>query len=90
MHPKPLKDEVLNPGFLWVLWWEVSGLVLLVKVEIRRDEMVDLHRVDWMIEGILGLGIGSDGLVEIGGFLGFRHFRCSPMVELSEAIAMAD
>ena len=64
--------------------------MLLVKVEIRREEMVDLHRVDWMIEGILGFGMGSDGLVEIGGFLGFLHLRCSPMVELSEAIAMAE
>lgn len=61
--------------------------MLLVKVEIRREEMVDLHRVDWMMEGILGFGMGSDGLVEIGGFLGFLHFRCSPMVELLKPLS---
>lgn len=57
-------------------------VVLLEKVERRREEMVDLQRVDWIIEGIDGFGSDS----EMGWFkwlkslLGLLNFMCSPTV----------
>lgn len=35
-------------------------VVVLEKVERSREEMVDLHLVDWIMEGICGFGSVSE------------------------------
>lgn len=55
------------------------------KVEWMREEMVDLHRVDWIIEGICGFRLGGS-VSEMGWcnwLLGLLHFICSPTDEVS-------
>ncbi|KAG5522574.1 hypothetical protein RHGRI_034659 [Rhododendron griersonianum] len=64
------------------LFLVVVVVLVGVKVERRREEMVDLQRVDWTKEGICwGSGSGSG----IGWFLvGLLYPRCSAIVELCD------
>ena len=51
VQPNPLKVDAEK--LLFFLLWAVALLeVLLEKVERSREEMVDLHLVDWIMEGI--------------------------------------
>lgn len=54
---------------------------VLEKVERRREEMVDLHLLDWIIDGICGLGLVGGSISEMGWcwnwFLGLLHLTCS-------------
>lgn len=97
VQPSPLRvaEEKLF-FFLLVIMEEGKDsfpplVVLLEKVESRREEMVDLQRVDWIIEGIDD-GFGSDS--EMGWFkwfkwvLGFLNFMCSPTVGVCVATGM--
>lgn len=75
VHPNRRKVWFLK-AFLEVLSW-------LVKVERRREEMVDLQRVDWIIEGNC-CGFGRS----VVGFLGLLHLRWSAIVEFVVSAAM--
>lgn len=62
-------------------------VVVEEKVESRKEEMVDLQRVDWIMEGICGFGLGGS-VSEMGWWnwlLGLLHFFCSPIDEASAA-----
>lgn len=61
--------------------------VLLEKVERRREEMVDLQRVDWRREGICGFGSVSE-MRWLNWFLGLLHLMCSD--DTAEASVTAD
>lgn len=62
------------------------SLVLVVKLERRREEMVDLHRVDWIMEGV---GSVSE-MGWLNWLLGLLHLLCSAIVvELSVTTGMA-
>lgn len=50
-------------------------VLLLEKVE-RREEMVVLQRVDWIVVEICGLGSVSE-IKCLNWFLGLLHFMCS-------------
>lgn len=57
------------------------------KVERRKEDMVDLHRVDWIMDGICGFGLGGS-VSEMGWWnwlLGLLHFFSSPIDEASAA-----
>lgn len=94
MHPKPLNvAEVKLFFFLLLLMFvgrlSLALLLLLVveKVESSREEMVDLQRVDWIIDGIC-CGFGSDS--EMGcmnWLLGLLNLMCSATVEVSGMIS---
>lgn len=61
-------------------------VLLLEKVERRREEMVDLHLVDWIMEGICGLGSVSSMMGWcwlwwwLNWFLGLLHLMRSATV----------
>ena len=59
VQPNPLKVDAEKLLFflLWAVALKVVGVslleeVLLEKVERSKEEMVDLHLVDWIMEGI--------------------------------------
>jgi hypothetical protein len=68
--------------FFFLLPLLVVGVVSFVvvveeKVESRKEEMVDLQRVDWIMEGICGFGLGGS-VSEMGWWnwlLGLLHFK---------------
>lgn len=68
--------------FFLILFWPLACVVsisldvlLLEKVE-RREEMVVLQRVDWIVVEICGLGSVSE-IKCLNWFLGLLHFMCS-------------
>ena len=89
MQPKPLNfaEDGKFVFFLLVrLEDEDEASLVVVKLERRREEIVDLQRVDWRMEGA---GFGMYGSVSemgwISWLLGLLHFMCS---ELSERTGM--
>ena len=93
MHPNPL-NVAAEKLFFFLLWplllmlpGTVSLLVVLEKVE-RREEMVDLQRVDGVI-GEIRDGFGSvSGMVWLNWFLGLLHLMCSDTAEASVTAGM--
>lgn len=81
MQPKPLNvDEGKFVFFLVLRLVGEASLVLAVKPERRREEIVDLQRVDWMMDGA---GFGLYGSISemgwINWLLGLLHFMCSEL-----------
>lgn len=92
MHPRPRKvveEKLLLLLFFFVFVFVllmmlvvVPGMVvseeeaLLEKVERRREEMVDLQRVEWIMEGI-----GSDSGMNWVFLCLLLHCRCSVIAE---------
>jgi hypothetical protein len=63
VHPRPLNFAEAKL-FFFLLLLLVAGVVSFVvvveeKVDRRKEEMVDLQRVDWIMEGICGFGLGG-------------------------------
>jgi len=91
VHPRPLNFAEAKL-FFFLLLLLVAGVVSFVvvveeKVDRRKEEMVDLQRVDWIMEGICGFGLGGS-VSEMGWWnwlLGLLHFFCSPIDEASAA-----
>lgn len=81
MQPKPLNvDDGKFVFFLVLRLVGEASLVLVVKLERRREEIVDLQRVDWIMDGA---GFGLYGSVSemgwINWLLGLLHFMCSEL-----------
>ena len=49
-------------------------------MERKREEMLDLERVDWITDGISGTGFGSVSVMLIWFLVGLLNFRCSAIV----------
>ena len=63
----------------------VVSLLVEEKVESKREEMLDLERVDWITDGISGTGFGSVSVMLIWFLDGLLSCRCSAIVEDEEA-----
>lgn len=94
MQPRPLNFAEAKLFFFLLLpsgLGEVSFAVEVEeKVERRNEEMLDLQRVDWIIEGICGFELGGSA-TEMGCWnwlLGLLHFICSPIDEASPRTGM--
>ena len=82
VQPSPLRVDWLNRLAFFLVLVEgckvgvVVSLLVEEKVERKREEMLDLERVDWITDGISGTGFGSVSVVLIwflGGLLSFRY-----------------